>query len=1073
MATLISGLGGSAGYGEQSFKTSTVSGNLDDGFVTVNVTSVTGAAGLTIGGTTYTNIYISSNGLITFQSGVTSYTPAALTTLNQPALAPFWTDADISKGGDIYWDLDPATGRIIVTWLNVAPYQGTGTNSFQVVITATGAGDFTVEYIYGQIGYTNGYAGQATAGFYDGTTQTLLEGSGDAAFLSTYASNDFDTNDPAGVYGLGFEGGTVFRGDGSVEGTSGNDLIDASYTGDPDGDRIDANDATGFGNTTGNGDHVDAGAGNDTVFAGLGADNIFGGSGNDSIFGGYGNDTADGGTENDTIDGGSGDDSLSGGAGDDSLFGGAAAPAITYTPSWTEITSATQTVTGTSGRPNFSVRTFSNETLTTGTTGTLTGYRIGNADSNETHTHTATSQIAGGRLLFNGIDTTEQLTVQIDGVTINLNTALANGTISFDGASLYGFNSAGQLVRTSGTTSNPTAIGTLVINVPYTTLTLISTGTNTNGTSSGIIYDYFVNTQPLNVAAEAGGNDTLSGGTGNDILSGGDGNDSLMGDDGRDTLFGGTGNDILSGGTGNDLLWGDADNDTLNGDDGDDTLSGGDGADSLSGGIGNDSLSGDAGNDTLLGGAGNDILSGGTGRDSLSGEDGNDTLDGGAENDTLSGGAGNDVLTGGTGDDLLSGDAGNDSLSGDDGNDTLSGGDGDDTLRGGAGADQLQGGAGIDIADYSGSAAPLDVNLSTGAVSGGEATGDTLSSIEGILGTAHDDRITGDGGANILVGNGGHDLIDGQGGNDSLYGGSGNDTLTGGDGDDLLDGGDGDDLLQGGEGSDTLLGGSGNDTFSGLGIGDVVDAGTNPGDADVLDLSNWGWRRTNILYDSNDPRNGTVQLLDLNGAVLGTLQFSGVERLIPCFTPGTRITTRRGETPVEDLRPGDEVLTRDNGFRPLVWTGRRDLSAADLTANPKLRPVRIAAGSLGHGLPCRDMLVSPQHRMLIEGWRAELLFGEAEVLVAARHLTRLPGIATAATPGIAYVHILFANHEIVRADGAWSESFQPARPMLSSMEAGQVAELLTLFPALLDGPTAFPAARPTLKAHEARLLTAA
>ncbi len=354
-----------------------------------------------------------------------------------------------------------------------------------------------MEYIYGQIGYTNGYAGQATAGFYDGTTQTLLEGSGDAAFLSTYASNDFDTNDPAGVYGLGFEGGTVFRGDGSVEGTSGNDLIDASYTGDPDGDRIDANDATGFGNTTGNGDHVDAGAGNDTVFAGLGADNIFGGSGNDSIFGGYGNDTA---------------------MAEPRTTRSTAAPAMTAcraVPGMTPSSAVRQprpSPTRPAGpkspapprpspapraAPNFSVRTFSNETLTTGTTGTLTGYRIGNADSNETHTHTATSQIAGGRLLFNGIDTTEQLTVQIDGVTINLNSALANGTISFDGASLYGFNSAGQLVRTSGTTSNPTAIGTLVINVPYTTLTLISTGTNTNGTSSGIIYDYFVNTQPL------------------------------------------------------------------------------------------------------------------------------------------------------------------------------------------------------------------------------------------------------------------------------------------------------------------------------------------------------------------------------------------------------------------------------------------------------------------------------------------------------------------------------------------------------------------------------------------------
>lgn len=119
MATMNTGLGGTAGYGEQSFRTSTVSGNLDDGFVNVNVTSVFGAGGMNINGTSYTSMFISSNGLITFASGVTSYTPTALTALGQPSLAPFWTDADINKGGEIYWDLDPTTGKITVTWLFV------------------------------------------------------------------------------------------------------------------------------------------------------------------------------------------------------------------------------------------------------------------------------------------------------------------------------------------------------------------------------------------------------------------------------------------------------------------------------------------------------------------------------------------------------------------------------------------------------------------------------------------------------------------------------------------------------------------------------------------------------------------------------------------------------------------------------------------------------------------------------------------------------------------------------------------------------------------------------------------
>jgi len=1044
MATMITGLGGPAGYGEQSFRTSAISGNLDDGFVNVNVTSVFGAGGMNINETSYTSMFISSNGLITFASGVTSYTPTSLTSLGQPSLAPFWTDADINKGGEIYWDLDPTTGKITVTWANVAAFQGPGTNSFQVVITATGGGDFAVEYIYQSIGYTNGYAGHATTGLSNGVTQVLLEGSGDPALLSTYSTNDFDTNSPVGVYGLGFEGGSSFVGDGIVDGTTGNDLINTAYTGDPNGDRVDAGDATGFGGTTGDGDYIRAGAGNDTVIAGLGNDVIFGGDGEDSIQGGYGADTVDGGIGNDTIDGASGNDSLEGGAGDDVITGGAAGAAITYTPTYFEILGSTVAVAGSGGRPNFSVQSVSNEndltssiSSTAGTNGTLTGFRIGNGDSNETHTHTASSQIAGGQIRFNGLDTTELATIRIDGVTINLNTAIANGSVTFNGAGFYAINGAGQIGRAAGSTSiNPTTIGTLTINIPYTSLAIVGSGTNTT-TTSGLFYEYLVNTQPLNVAAEAGGNDTLSGGAGNDVLSGGDGNDLLAGGDDNDQLFGGTGNDNLSGDLGND---------TLQGEDGDDTLAGGGGADSLVGGIGNDSLLGDGGADTLFGGDGNDRLFGGADNDSLSGDLGNDTLQGDDGDDTLSGGDGVDSLLGGVGSDVLFGGVGTDALFG---------GDGNDTLSGGADADVLDGGSGFDVADYSASATGVTINLQTGLASGGDAQGDTLTGIEGVIGSSANDALT----------------AGASGG--TLFGGSGNDTLQGGAGNDRLEGGDGNDLLEGGDGADTLFGGAGDDTIRLTGVGDVVDGGESAGDNDVLDLSNWGWRNTNILYDPGSTQSGIVQFLDSNGAILGSMQFSNFETVIPCFTPGTLITTRRGEVAVETLRAGDEVLTRDNSYRALVWMGHRKLTAADLIANPQLRPVRIAAGALGAGLPRQDMLVSPQHRMLIEGARAEMLFGEAEVLVAALHLVGLPGIETVFLPGLTYVHIMFEDHEIVCADGAWSESFQPAQRMLSGMEADQAEEIRTLFPELAQREIAFASARLTLKAYEARVLLAA
>lgn len=195
---------------------------------------------------------------------------------------------------------------------------------------------------------------------------------------------------------------------------------------------------------------------------------------------------------------------------------------------------------------------------------------------------------------------------------------------------------------------------------------------------------------------------------------------------------------------------------------------------------------------------------------------------------------------------------------------------------------------------------------------------------------------------------------------------------------------------------------------------------------------------------------------------------------IPCFAAGTLIDTLGGPVAVEALRPGDMVLTRDNGYLPLRWAGRRSIDGAHLAAHPEHASVRIAAGALGGGLPARDMRVSPQHRMLLTGPRAELMFGEREVLVPAVHMVGLPGITRDAAD-VTYVHILFDSHEIVRADGAWSESFQPADWSMGALDAAQRNEILALFPELArqSGCDAYVAARMTLKPHEARALLSA
>ncbi len=147
----------------------------------------------------------------------------------------------------------------------------------------------------------------------------------------------------------------------------------------------------------------------------------------------------------------------------------------------------------------------------------------------------------------------------------------------------------------------------------------------------------------------------------------------------------------------------------------------------------------------------------------------------------------------------------------------------------------------------------------------------------------------------------------------------------------------------------------------------------------------------------------------------------------PCFTPGALILTPDGERPVEALRVGDLVSTLDAGDQPLVWTGYLTVPAAQVAACPAFRPVRIGRGALGGGLPRRDLIVSRQHRMLMGGARAELLFGAPEVLVAARHLAgRLDGVSLLdGLADVTYHHIMFVRHHVIWAEGAATESFSP------------------------------------------------
>ena len=335
------------------------------------------------------------------------------------------------------------------------------------------------------------------------------------------------------------------------------------------------------------------------------------------------------------------------------------------------------------------------------------------------------------------------------------------------------------------------------------------------------------------------GADTLMGSLGDDTLIGGTGADTLDGGDGLDTAAytGSTaavtvnlGTSTATGGdaegdtfTSIENLAGSAFDDTLTGDAGNNVLEGAAGADVLDGGDGLDTAAythssaavtvnllngtntgGDAASDTITN---IENVSGSRYNDTLTGDTKANRLDGGSGHDRLTGGAGADVLVGGPGNDAAyyassaaavtvnlldgtgtGGDAEGDTLdsienlSGSGHDDTLTGNAGNNVLEGGAGADTLDGGEGIDTASYSGSASRVDVRLSGTVVNHGDATGDTLTGIENLIGSAHNDILAGDRQANTLAGLDGNDLLWASSGDDHLTGGPGADRLVGGAG---------------------------------------------------------------------------------------------------------------------------------------------------------------------------------------------------------------------------------------------------------------------------------------------------
>jgi hypothetical protein len=333
----------------------------------------------------------------------------------------------------------------------------------------------------------------------------------------------------------------------------------------------------------------------------------------------------------------------------------------------------------------------------------------------------------------------------------------------------------------------------------------------------------------------------------------------------------------------------------------------------------------------------------------------------------------------------------------------------------------------------------------------------------------------------VTAGVEGNDSIDGGAGNDTILGDGGNDTLLGGGNNDSIEGGAGNDSIDGGTGDDTVTGGGGDDVFVfGAGDGGDVITDFNTGNSgalddgdqtnnDFLDLSPYyetifdvreDLNDDGILNQSNGVATGSTALggsITLTGVSASDLTFDNIN--VACFTAGTLIDTDEGPIAVEHLTSDMRLTTKDNGFQPV-----RAVVSRVVPGQCRFAPIVISKGALGNN---RELVVSPAHRMMISGWRTELMFGCAEMLASAKSLTNGDTIYSRPVDEVEYFHILLDRHEIIFAEGSETESYFLDSESLIDDAA---LELMALFPDLFD--VAGKTARPVLRGYETKALFA-
>lgn len=244
--------------------------------------------------------------------------------------------------------------------------------------------------------------------------------------------------------------------------------------------------------------------------------------------------------------------------------------------------------------------------------------------------------------------------------------------------------------------------------------------------------------------------------------------------------------------------------------------------------------------------------------------------------------------------------------------------------------------------------------------------------------------------------------------------------------------------------------------------------GLNGGAPDRLFYGNPGGAGT--LYTSFAITSGTT---GLKNTLINN--FTGVPGSLnpnpPCFVSGTRIKVPNGWAMVEELAAGDRVSLYDGGVARIRWAGKVHIPAARLSQNPKLRPIRIRANAFGPGLPRRDLLLSPQHRVLLRSYMADLLVGESEVLLAAVKLLGLRGVSVEdACHDVTYHHLALHRHQVLIAEDLPTESLYLGKSALNALPQAARDEIAALFPQLLDLQYQPKPARPIIEGPSATVI---